>query len=80
MFKVGNVVRMIRLVGSGTHPAETFFEAVGSVIPGGVFEVTAVVPDRDGERQYRIRGGHPAHERVVREVRIVHAGGLQPRP
>jgi hypothetical protein len=28
LFKPGDLVRMIRLVGSATHPAETFFEAL----------------------------------------------------
>jgi hypothetical protein len=79
LFKVGDPVRMIRAVRHATHPAKTFFEAVGSVIPGGVFEVVAVLPERDGQPQYRIRGGNPEHERVVREVQITHAGGPQPR-
>jgi hypothetical protein len=79
LFKVGDLVRMIRAVRHATHPAETFFEAVGSVIPGGVFTVTAALPALDGQPQYRIRGGNPEHERVVREVQITHASGPQPR-
>jgi hypothetical protein len=79
LFKVGDPVRMIQEVRSASHPAETFFDAVGSVIPGGVFEVMAVLPERDGQRQYRLRGGNPDHERVVGEVQIVHAGQPQPR-
>ncbi len=79
LFKVGDLVRMVRAVRHATHPAESFFEAVGSVIPGGVFKVIAVLPEREGQPQYRIRGGNPEHERVVREVQITHAGAPQPR-
>ena len=63
LFNVGDLVRMVRVVGHATYPAETFFEAVGSVIPGGVFKVMTVLPEQDGQPQYRIRGGNPEHER-----------------
>ncbi len=79
LFNVGDLVRMVRVVGHATYPAETFFEAVGSVIPGGVFKVMTVLPEQDGQPQYRIRGGNPEHERVVRQVQITHAGGPQRR-
>jgi hypothetical protein len=46
-------------IGSASHQAETFFEAVGYVIPFSVFQVAAVPPEREGQAQYHIRGGDP---------------------
>jgi hypothetical protein len=79
VFKISDLVRMVRAVGSTSHQAEFFFETVSNVIPGGTFEVTAILPERDGQHQYRIRGGDPAQERVVRESQIIHASRPPPR-
>ena len=78
LFKVGDLVQMIQAIGGASHRAESFFEAVGNVIPGGIFEVVAVLIERDGQPRYRIRGGDPAHLRVVREDQITHTGDPQP--
>jgi hypothetical protein len=41
--------------------------------PGGIFEVTARLPETNGEAQYRIKGGDDGSERVVRESQIAKA-------
>ncbi len=79
LFKIGDLVKMVRAVGSASHRAEPFFEAVGSVIPGGIFEVMTVLPERESEPQFWIRGGDPAHLRVVSEAQITHTSVPQPR-
>ena len=35
--------------------------------PGGAYVVTAKLPQRDGEFEYRVRSSDEPHERVVRE-------------
>ena len=35
-------------------------------IPGGVCVVTKVLPDRNGEREYRVKSPEEEHERVAR--------------
>jgi hypothetical protein len=37
--------------------------------PGGAYVVTAKLPERDGELEYRVRSGDEPHERVVRLLR-----------
>jgi len=39
-------------------------------VPGGVFEVTKVLPDHNGEREYRIKSADESHERVARESEL----------
>jgi len=36
-------------------------------VPGGVCIVIKVLPDRNGEREYRIKSAGEEHERVARE-------------
>ena len=36
-------------------------------IPGGVCVVTKVLPDRNGEREYRLKSADEEYERVARE-------------
>jgi hypothetical protein len=66
-------------MGSASHRAETFFEDVGQVIPASIFQVVAILIERGGHHQYRIRGGDPVHERVVREDQIARTSVPQPR-
>ncbi len=80
-FKVGDLVRVQGNISLG--PGEVVLDAyeVTSTIgmAPGVFEVTAILPEEGGQRQYRIKGGDPPHERVVWERQLVHAGQPQPR-
>ena len=55
-FKVGDIVAV--------RPA------ISRNVPGGVFEVIKVLPDRDGEREYRIKSANESHERVARESEL----------
>jgi hypothetical protein len=41
-----------------------------NAVPGGVYKVTKVLPDHNGERQYRIKSGDEKHERVARESEL----------
>ena len=38
--------------------------------PGGAYVVTAKLPERDGEFEYRVRSSDEPHERVVRESQL----------
>jgi hypothetical protein len=58
-FKVGDIVAV--------RPA------ISRNVPGGVFEVIKVLPDRDGEREYRIKSANEPHERVARESELTKA-------
>jgi hypothetical protein len=42
-------------------------------VPDGVCTVTKVLPDRNGEREYRVRSADEAHERVARESELESA-------
>ena len=68
-FKVGELVRIHAV--SGLSTAEAFMDASlrNSVL--GIYEVTAVLPESGGQSRYRIKRGHPAEERVVRESQLV---------
>jgi hypothetical protein len=39
-------------------------------VPRGAFEITAQLPERDGELQYRIRNKAEDHERVARQSEL----------
>jgi hypothetical protein len=39
-------------------------------VPGGVCVVIKVLPDRNGEREYRVRSANEEHERVARESEL----------
>jgi hypothetical protein len=41
--------------------------SVGLNIPGGAYIVTAKLPERDGELEYRVRSADEPYERVMRE-------------
>ena len=36
-------------------------------VPGGVCVVTRVLPDRNGEREYRVKNANEPHERIAGE-------------
>jgi hypothetical protein len=55
-FKVGDVV--------------TLKPSVGRNVPGGIYEVIKVLPDHNGEREYRIKSANEPHERVARESEL----------
>ena len=38
--------------------------------PAGDYEIVAQLPESNGEFQYRIKGSHEAHERVVKESQL----------
>jgi hypothetical protein len=40
------------------------------------FEVTRLLPERDGELQYRVKSTGENHERVVRESELFAPGGV----
>jgi hypothetical protein len=43
-------------------------------IPEGVCVVTKVLPDRNGDREYRLRSAGEEHERVARESELEIVG------
>jgi hypothetical protein len=47
--------------------------AVSLNISGGVYQVTACLPDNEGEFQYRIKSHDEPHERVARESELSQA-------
>ena len=68
-FKVGELVQIQAVSGLGT--AEAFMDASLRNSALGIYEVTAVLPESGGQSRYRIKRGHPAEERVVRESQLV---------
>jgi hypothetical protein len=47
--------------------------AVRQNVPGGLYEVIKVLPDHNGEREYRIKSTNEPHERVARESELTPA-------
>jgi len=45
--------------------------AIHQNVPGGVYEVTRVLPDQNGEREYRIKSANETHERMARESELI---------
>ena len=39
-------------------------------IPGGAYMITAALPERDGEFEYRLRNTREPHERVMAESQL----------
>ena len=39
-------------------------------VPGGSYEITKKLPERDGEFEYRIKSINEPHERVARESEL----------
>ncbi len=79
MFRVGDLVRVRG--GGATTPVEAFLDAYGHTRPTGIFQVVSLLPEEKGQRQYRIRGGSPAHERIAREQDLVAtASPVPPSP
>jgi hypothetical protein len=39
-------------------------------VPGGSYEITKKLPERDGEFEYRIKSMNEPHERVARESEL----------
>jgi hypothetical protein len=77
LFKVGDKVRF--RVGTSTSPADTFLSSIGALVPSGIFEVTAILPEEDGQQLYRVKGGEPPHERMTRESQLIPAN-MRPQP
>jgi len=44
--------------------------AIGRNVPGGGYEVIKVLPDHNGEREYRIKSANEPYERVARESEL----------
>ncbi len=77
-FKIGDLVRI--LGSASASRGEVFMDSLVHARPGGVFEVTACLPEVDGEAQYRIKGGDDRSERIVRESQLAPASHTpQPR-
>ena len=55
-FKVGDMVTLKR--------------SVVRNVPGGIYEVIKVLPDHNGEREYRIKGANEPHQRAARESEL----------
>ena len=55
-FKVGDIV--------------TLKPSVNRNVPGGIYEVIKVLPDHNGEREYRIKSANESHERVAQESEL----------
>jgi hypothetical protein len=55
-FKVGDIV--------------TLKPSVNRNVPGGIYEVIKVLPDHNGEREYRIKSANEPHERIARESEL----------
>jgi hypothetical protein len=53
-------------VGDAVIPKQSALQNV----PRGVCVVTKVLPDRNGEREYRIKSPEEEHERVARESEL----------
>jgi hypothetical protein len=78
LFKVGDKVQF--RVGTSTSHAETFLSSIGALVPSGIFEVAAILPEEDGQQQlYRVKGGEPPHERMTRESQLIPAN-MRPQP
>ncbi len=58
-FKVGDIV--------------TMRSAANRNVPGGVYEVTKQLPERDGEFEYRIKSVNELHERVAQQSELTRA-------
>ncbi len=58
--------------GSKFKIGQTVFVARAAALnmPGGAYIVRRVLPDRDGEAEYRIKSANESHERVVRESQL----------
>ena len=55
-FHVGQLVQLI--------------PSISRNVPGGSFEITKRLPERDGEYEYRIKSMNEPHERVARESEL----------
>jgi hypothetical protein len=58
-FKIGEIV--------------TVRPAVSRNVPGGVYEVTKLLPHNGSEFEYRIKSATEEHERVARESELTRA-------
>ena len=45
--------------------------AIARNMPGGTYEITKQLPERNGEFEYRIKNINEPHERVVREIELL---------
>jgi hypothetical protein len=55
-FHIGQVVQLI--------------PSISRNVPGGSYEITKKLPERDGESEYRIKSMNEPHERVARESEL----------
>jgi hypothetical protein len=53
--------------------AVTLRPAVNRNVPGGVYEVTKLLPHNGSEFEYRIKSASEEHERVARESELTRA-------
>ena len=44
--------------------------SIGRNVPGGSYEITKKLPEREGEFEYRIKSMNEPHERVARESEL----------
>jgi hypothetical protein len=56
-FKVGDTVMILK-------------QSIYQNVPGGVCVVTKVLPDYNGEREYRVKSAGETYERVARESEL----------
>jgi hypothetical protein len=43
---------------------------LSTVVSGDIYEVTKVLPDHGGEREYRVKSANEPHERAARESEL----------
>jgi hypothetical protein len=54
------------------HNGDTVFVGAARHLnfPGGAYVITAVLPERNGEIEYRLRNTHEPHEPVIAESQL----------
>ena len=52
------------------HQLVQLIPSISRNVPGGSFEITKKLPERDGECEYRIKSMNESHERVARESEL----------
>jgi hypothetical protein len=45
--------------------------AIARNMPGGMYEITKQLPERNGQFEYRIKNVNEPHERLVREIELI---------
>jgi hypothetical protein len=52
-----------------------YFPPRGNYAPRGMYLVTRLLPEKDGEFEYLIRHAREAHERIAKESELTEAPG-----